>query len=551
MITSKKFLSISASALIMLSMFVLTGNLFVSAANEWMYEVDNNEAYIIGCSSDIGGDVVIPEKLDGYPVVAVDIWTFENAKDKITSITISKTVEIFGDADFQRPLENVDSLEKYIVHKDNQYFSSDSNGVLYNKDKSFLIDIPSNTSLKSYTYPDSVTDTNCDAFYNCKNLESVTISANLEYLGGGDFDPFSGCTSIKKFVVKSENPEFSSDKNGVLFDKDKELLIRFPPNSAITEYTVPSTVTDIDVCAFNDCNNLKSVDLGKVINVYNDAIIDCNKLEKIILPATLSIFGPGAVYDCPKLTKILYEGTYEQWEKVETYDYDYDELYCLADEEMITNKSTEAENDVLITDENDVTVEETEPVMDEEENITEVYNYDDGYDSDYDNNSGDYDSVNASDESNKALKIVLPIVAVVLLMIGVVVFIIIKDKKGKSSFKKPEKTKTVQKERTLSEDELPGFVNFLNENKPIKPVETDYPPEDDDYIPYIDPKPEDCPIDDVRQEDEKTGSFFEYKPQMDNISQETQGENVEESEPYEPKVLPGEKTESWFDSTNI
>lgn len=551
--TSKKILSILMSALIVLSIFAITGSAVTYEDGYWDYELHDKEVYIVNCGN-MDGDIVIPEKLDGYPVVSIDVWTFDNIKGKITSITVPKTVKVLGDADFQRPLENVEDLEKYIVHKDNQYFSSDSDGVLYNKDKSILIDIPSNTSLKSYTYPDSVTDTNCDAFNGCKNLELLTISSNLEYLGGGDFDPFAGCTSIKKFVVASENPNFSSDKNGVLFDKDKDLLIKFPQNSAITEYTVPSSVTDIDVCAFNDCNNLKSVDLGKIVSVYNDAFVDCNNLEKIILPVTLRDFGPNAVYDCPKLIRILYEGTSEQWEKVESYSYDYDELYCIADEDMIKEKTTKAENAVLATDKNGVTVEATEILTDGEANITDNYDYNDNYNSNYDDNYNSDSSGDIKDKSdNKVLKIVLPIVAVVLVLIGIVVFFIIKDKKGKFSFKKPEKTqtKTVQKERTLSEDDLPGFVSFLSENKPVKPVESDYNPEDDDdFIPYK-PEEEKYPIEDVRQEDEKTGSFFEYKPEMDNISQETQGEKVEESEVYEPEVQPDDKTQSWFDSTNI
>ena len=60
--------------------------------------------------------------------------------------------------------ENIKAASVYNVHADNQYFTSDEYGVLFNKDKTELISC-GKIGVFSYTVPASVIKINDKAFY--------------------------------------------------------------------------------------------------------------------------------------------------------------------------------------------------------------------------------------------------------------------------------------------------------------------------------------------------------------------------------------------------
>ena len=62
----------------------------------------------------------------------------------------------------------------------------------------------------------------------------------------------------------------------VLFDKAAATLIAFPPGSAVSNYTVPSTVKDIAVNAFAFAGSLTNVLIpASVTNIDVDAFLSC------------------------------------------------------------------------------------------------------------------------------------------------------------------------------------------------------------------------------------------------------------------------------------
>lgn len=87
------------------------------------------------------------------------------------------------------------------------------------------------------------------AFYNCPSLRRVTLSSTVKEIGRS---AFSECTSLQEIVVAKTSKHFMSD-NGILFSKDKSVLIRYPSaNSSYREYTVPDSVRSISIDAFEN-----------------------------------------------------------------------------------------------------------------------------------------------------------------------------------------------------------------------------------------------------------------------------------------------------------
>ncbi|MBR3551829.1 MAG: leucine-rich repeat domain-containing protein [Clostridia bacterium] len=89
----------------------------------------------------------------------------------LTSVTIPKSVTLIGKEVFGW-CRNLDSIK---VETGNSNYSSDSNGCLYNKRKTVLIQYPIGNSRTSFVIPNSVTVIGRGAFLLCQYLTSITV----------------------------------------------------------------------------------------------------------------------------------------------------------------------------------------------------------------------------------------------------------------------------------------------------------------------------------------------------------------------------------------
>ena len=119
---SKKILSFVLSIAVIFGIYSMTVINTSAKDLEWEYEIVNKEVHITGCVNKVK-DVIIPEKIEGYPVTEVSAYTFSDEGYRVTSITIPKTVRVLGDFDFQCPFLGLsDDFEMYFVDEDNKYF---------------------------------------------------------------------------------------------------------------------------------------------------------------------------------------------------------------------------------------------------------------------------------------------------------------------------------------------------------------------------------------------------------------------------------------------
>ena len=125
-----------------------------------------------------------------------------------------------------------------------------------------------------------VTSIGDGAFYNCTSLTSITIPNSITSIGKNNFIT---CWSLTNINVASGNNYFSS-KDGILFNKDKTTLIRYPEGSKRTVYSIPSTVRNIGEDAFSN-SNLTSITIpDSVTSIGSWAFTYCDGLTSITIP---------------------------------------------------------------------------------------------------------------------------------------------------------------------------------------------------------------------------------------------------------------------------
>ena len=82
--------------------------------------------------------------------------------------------------------------------------------------------------------------------------------------------------------VDPENANYSSDENGVLYNKDKTSLIRYPSGNGKKEYTVSADVTTIAQYAFAYSQSLENISIPEnVTNISYAAFLYCTALKRI------------------------------------------------------------------------------------------------------------------------------------------------------------------------------------------------------------------------------------------------------------------------------
>lgn len=147
------------------------------------------------------------------------------------------------------------------------------------------------SSAEAFTIPASVGDyavvsMKAQAFYGCKSISSVTLSANFMEIPA---EAFSKCTTLQQISIP----------DGVTTIGDNA----FYGCSALRSVSIPATVRSVGKQAFYNCTSLRTLVLNNdVMDICSYAFAGCTQLSDVTLPGDGSNVGNMAFNGTPWLT---------------------------------------------------------------------------------------------------------------------------------------------------------------------------------------------------------------------------------------------------------
>lgn len=304
---------------------------------------DESEASVIRIDKNAKGEITVPAKVDGVPVTEIHTaGAYEFVPDgcpnvtkitlpdsitginycafsgftKLEEISIPAGVEYIGWRAFENcsalrkitlpeGLEEIDeeaflnctSLEEFnipssVVSINGSAFDNTAfyNNAFNREDGALYRDgvlIAAEGISGKYSVKEGTRLIAMDSFRDCDYLYQLTLPASLRYISADSSVAFDALGGLERIKVNKANPYYTADRQGVLYSKDKTVLVAYPRGSVMLSYSVPEGVEYIEDSIENDC------------------------LTQIFLPKSIKDFMP-----ITQNASIYYAGTREEYNQI-------------------------------------------------------------------------------------------------------------------------------------------------------------------------------------------------------------------------------------------
>lgn len=205
------------------------------------------------------GDFIVPSTVTTINVSAMNNCSF------LTSVFIPQSVTTINGSVF-----NSCSAQINVDENNSTYSSID--GVLYNKAKTTLIQVPTSKT-GSYKIPETVTTVGPNSFISCRNITFVSIPQGVTSVGTS---AFAGCVSLKVVRVKAQTPPVITEST----------LLNINMDSCILQ--VPSKTVD----AYSTATGWKN--FKNIVNVLHTYDVSSITYTSAVLTGVIYSFGLGS-----------------------------------------------------------------------------------------------------------------------------------------------------------------------------------------------------------------------------------------------------------------
>ncbi len=143
-------------------------------------------------------------------------------------------------------------------------------------------------------------------------LEAIEISSTVSKIS---IDAFKNCTSLQSITVSPENKNYKSI-DGVLYNHDGTVLLKFPEGKKATSFVLPDKVRTIGQYAFEKAK-IDTVTINEGATVIADHAFYYSQISAITISSSVTQIETYAFAQCDLLKNIHYNEKKDSWDAIQ------------------------------------------------------------------------------------------------------------------------------------------------------------------------------------------------------------------------------------------